>query len=77
MPRRSVWTTATTRGRGRGEEAKARKISYLKTAPPILVMLGVYGATALLLASCWPAADLLTCLTSLDVVNETLWRTAC
>lgn len=39
-------------------------------------MLGVYGTAALLLASCWPV-DLFTCLTSLEVVNETLWRTAC
>lgn len=41
----------------------------------MLVMLGVYGAAALLLTS-WPL-DLLTCLTSLEVVNETLCKTAC
>lgn len=39
-------------------------------------MLGVYGTAVLLLTSCWPV-DLFTCFTSLEVVNETLWRTAC
>lgn len=39
-------------------------------------MLGVYGTAVLLLVSCWPV-DLFTCFTSLEVVNETLWSTAC
>lgn len=48
----------------------------LKTAPPMLVMLGVYGAAVLLDVS-WLLLDLVTWRTSLDVVNDTLWRTAC
>lgn len=41
----------------------------------MLVMLGVYGAAVLLDIS-W-LFDLVTWRTSLEVVNETLWRTAC
>ena len=47
----------------------------LRTAPPMLMMLGVYGAAVLLDVS-W-LLDLATWRTSLEVVNETLWRTAC
>lgn len=42
----------------------------------MLVMLGVYGAAVLLDVS-WLLLDLVTWRTSLDVVNDTLWRTAC
>lgn len=51
------------------------KDSHLRTAPPMLMMLGVYGAAGLLDVS-W-LLDLVTWRTSLEVVNETLWRTAC
>lgn len=43
----------------------------LKTAPPMLVMLGVYGAAVLLDVS-WLLLDLVTCRSSLEVVNDTL-----
>lgn len=76
FPKNLIRREGGTEGVNRNREQQTQQDTHLKTAPPMLVMLGVYGTAVLLLVSCWPV-DLFTCFTSLEVVNETLWSTAC
>ena len=73
-------TTSFTRKENLQASTSSKFIIHLYTdlitAPPILVMLGVYGADRVALEASW-FVDLVICRTSLEVVKETLWRTAC